>query len=151
MPATSLVPPSVVEPRESPAPAPTGRPSLDTFGATASIACAIHCVVVALLLGAMPALGLLADPRIEWGFLFLSAGIGVVALVPAYGHHHRVAPLLAFAAGIVILATARALAPLAAWAEVAVVVVGASCLVWAHWTNRRLVTAHTCAVPGHRH
>lgn len=151
VPASSLVSPPVVEPRESPAPAPTGRPSLDTLGATASIVCAVHCVAVALLLGAMPALGLLADPRIEWGFLFLSTGVGVLALVPAYGHHHRVAPLLAFAAGILVLATAHAIAPVTAWLEVALVVAGASCLVLAHWTNRRLVTAHTCVVPGHRH
>lgn len=133
------------------APSPTGRPALDTIGATASIVCAVHCVLVALAMGALPALGLIADPRIEWGFLALSAGIGIAALVPAYGHHRRRAPLAIFAVGIAVLLGTRLAGVSAPLLEAALVVAGASCLVWAHWRNRRLVVAHTCHVPGHRH
>jgi hypothetical protein len=133
------------------APSPTGRPALDTLGATASIVCAVHCVLVALAMGALPALGLFADPRIEWGFLAVSGGIGLVALVPAFGHHRNRAPLLAFVTGMLVLLATRLAVPAAPLAEAALVVIGASCLVWAHWRNRRLVVAHACRVPGHRH
>lgn len=133
------------------APSPTGRPALDTLGATASIVCAVHCVLVALAMGALPALGLFADPRIEWGFLALSAGIGLAALVPAHAHHRRRAPLALFAVGMTVLLATRLVSPEHALVEAALVVVGAGCLVWAHWRNRRLVVAHACRVPGHRH
>ncbi len=144
--------PSIVRPHlHADAPAPTGHPALDTIGATGAIVCAAHCVLVALAMGALPALGVLADPRIEWFFLALSAIVGVAALVPAFGHHRRLAPLTAFGVGMALLGLTRVVAAGRPALEAIMVVAGASCLVWAHWRNRRLVTAHACVMPGHRH
>jgi hypothetical protein len=144
--------PSLVRPQPSAdAPAPTGRPALDTIGATGAIVCAVHCVLVALAVGALPALGVLADPRIDWFFLALSAVVGIAALVPAYLHHRRIAPLVGFGLGMGILSTTRVIAPGHRGLEATLVAAAAACLVWAHWRNRRLVTAHACTVPGHQH
>lgn len=136
---------------DTPAPTSCGRSTLDTLGATASIICAVHCVLVALALGALPVLGVFADPRIEWSFLAVSGAIGLAALVPAFLRHRDRAPLRAFAAGMAVLLATRLVGPELPLLEAAIVVIGAGCLVWAHWRNRRHVVAGTCRAPGHAH
>ena len=118
------------------------RPSLDTVGATASLACAVHCAVVALLFGALPAASLLAAPWIDWAFLGASTAIGLFALVPGYRRHHLRTPLVLFTIGITILTTLRVLRVPPSIAEMIVVLFAASLLIVAHWKNRSAV--HTC-------
>jgi hypothetical protein len=153
--APSLVQPTLAD-SSAPAhdtgiPGAAARPVLDGLGATASIICAVHCVAVALLLGALPAIGALADPRIEWSFLAFSAVIGAWSLLPARRHHHDRAPLTAFLAGMLVLAATRLAGVSHPWIEALLVVIGASCIVWAHWRNRRLMAAHVCSHRAHAH
>ena len=82
---------------------------LDTAGAAASFVCAVHCMVVALLLGVMPTLAFLAASWIEWAFLATSTAIGLVSLIPGYRRHRMRKPLALFTVGIAVLATLRAL------------------------------------------
>jgi MerC mercury resistance protein len=123
-------------------PAPA-RVSLDVVGATTSLACAIHCAVVALALGMTPIASLIAASWIEWAFLAASAAIGVFALVPGYRRHGLRTPLALFALGIALLVTLRALRVPASVLEMLVVVVAAGCLISAHWMNRG--ATHRCA------
>ena len=124
------------------------RPSLDMVGASASFACAVHCVVVALLLGVAPAASLLAAPWIDWAFLGASMLIGLVALVPGYRRHQQQIPLVLFVSGIAILITLRSLHVGPSLFEVLVVIVAATFLVLAHWKNRGAL--HRCACgPAH--
>ncbi|HYW49914.1 MAG TPA: MerC domain-containing protein [Gemmatimonadaceae bacterium] len=124
------------------------RPSLDVAGATASFACALHCAIVAMLLGVLPAASMLAASWIEWAFLAASTVIGLMALVPGYRRHREATPLLLFVAGLAMLIGMRALALPPSFAEMALMLVAASCLILAHWKNRGAL--HRCAC-GPRH
>lgn len=125
------------------------RPSLDLVGATASIVCAVHCVVVALLLGAMPMVSLLASSWIDWVFFAASAGIGCAALVPGFRRHRQVAPLLLFATGMLMLLVIRALAIPPSVGELVVVLLAAACIVSAHFRNRGALHACACGPKHH--
>ncbi len=128
---------------------PHSRATLDHVGVTASLACAVHCVVVALLLGAMPAASLLAAPWIDWAFLALSTGIGLLALVPGYRRHGQRAPLALFAAGIVLLLSVRGMHLPPSALELVLVATAAGALVLAHWKNRGAL--HRCACGPQHH
>ncbi|MDZ7629879.1 MAG: MerC domain-containing protein [Gemmatimonadaceae bacterium] len=125
------------------------RPSLDAVGATASLACAVHCVAVALLLGGLPAASFLAAAWIDWVFLAASLTIGVLALVPGYRRHHRRTPLVLFVSGITVLVTLRSLQVPPSALELMLVLVAAACLVMAHWKNRGAL--HRCACGPQHH
>lgn len=125
------------------------RPSLDVVGASASLICAVHCVLVVALLGVAPAVSsLLAAPWIDWGFLALSAAVGVFALVPGYRRHRLRTPLVLFTVGISALVVLRSMHAGSSIAELSIVGIAAACLVTAHWKNRGAV--HSCAC-GPRH
>jgi MerC mercury resistance protein len=127
----------------------SNRSSLDMLGATTSMACAIHCAVVAFLLGTLPAASALAAPWIEWAFLASSLCIGVISLLPGYRHHRRALPLMLFIAGMVLLVSLRALRIAPSPGEMLVVLVAATCLVSAHWRNRTALTRCGCAAATH--
>jgi hypothetical protein len=116
------------------------RGVLDAVGATASIACAVHCAIVALALGLLPILGFMANPWIDIGFLGLSAVIGVASLVPSWWHHGERRPLQSFAVGLALLLVARINLP-SPLVELALVLAGAAFVVRAHWLNRMLLKA----------
>jgi MerC mercury resistance protein len=128
---------------------PQSRPSLDAVGATASVACAVHCAAVALFLGASPAISLLAAPWVDWAFLAVSAMIGVGALFPGYRRHGLRAPLVMFAFGISLLVVLRILRAAPSAGETAVVIVAAVVLIAAHWKNRGAL--HRCACGPQHH
>jgi hypothetical protein len=124
--------------------------SLDIVGATTSLVCAIHCAIVALLLGALPAASFLAASWVEWAFLSASTLIGVIALVPGYRRHGRRTPMVLFLLGIAILFALRAAQASASAGEMLLVGIAAVCLISAHWQNRGAL--HKCACgPAHHH
>jgi MerC mercury resistance protein len=118
------------------------RVSLDVVGVTTSLACAIHCAVVAVALGMTPLTSFIASSWIEWAFLGASAVIGLFALVPGYRRHGLRAPLGLFLTGISLLVTLRALQMPTSLIEMLVVVIAATCLITAHWKNRGAM--HRC-------
>ncbi len=127
---------------------PTHRVSLDLLGATASLACAVHCAVVALLLGVLPVASVLAAPWIDWVFLAASLCIGLASLVPGYHTHRQPIPFALFLSGIALLVTMRALRLAPSAAEVMLVLVAATCLVSAHWWNRSMMRRCACEARG---
>lgn len=110
--------------------------SLDTVGATTSFVCAVHCAIVAIFLGAAPAIPFLASTWIDWAFLGMSSAVGLASLIPGYRLHRAWRPLALFALGIVLLLVLRLLRVRASLGEMAVVLVAASSLIAAHWINR---------------
>jgi hypothetical protein len=120
----------------------------DRVGIVVSGACAIHCTLLPLLIAAMPILGLggLLDPRVEWGFIVSTALIGATAHIRAYLRDHcHVAPGLIFAAGFVLVLSARLfledhqLGPYA-------VGLGGLLAATSHYANLRLCRCcHACA------
>lgn len=89
---------------------PSGR-AIDRLGALASTACAVHCLLAALLPGAIAALGLgvVLGHDAESAFTLTAVAIASLALVLGWPKHRsgRIAATLVF--GIVGLVVARVL------------------------------------------
>jgi len=78
---------------------------LDRIGITATSLCALHCIMLPILLPALPLLGLnfLADHAWEHVFLGITAILGTFALYSGYKRYHQQRyPFYLLAAGIVI-------------------------------------------------
>jgi hypothetical protein len=85
------------------------RIDVDKAGSLASSLCAVHCALLPVALGVLPALGPVADPRLEAGFFFAAVGLGVWALVSGHRRHGRLWPVVLFLAGIGLLVFGHAL------------------------------------------
>lgn len=80
--------------------------NLDAIGITASIACAIHCAVLPLLLTSLPLFGvnIIDNAAFELGMILLAFAIGSYSLWHGYRkHHHRLVPLGLFSLGMLLL------------------------------------------------
>ncbi|MFT4023118.1 MAG: MerC domain-containing protein [Flavihumibacter sp.] len=109
----------------------------DALGIATSVACAIHCAVLPLLLSSLPIFGIniIDNAAFECFMIFLAAAIGAHALYHGYKkHHHNPGPLLLFSAGIVLLLLKQALHHLQLWFLVPAVFA----IVWAHFRNFQL-------------
>jgi MerC mercury resistance protein len=114
---------------------------LDRLGAAASLACAVHCTVMPLLVGLLPLVGLsfLASEQAEWSLIGLSFAVGGSSLIPSYARKHRHwRPLLLFAFGSSLIIIVRLLAEEGSRLESPVMAIGALLIACAHMVNRRL-------------
>jgi hypothetical protein len=78
----------------------------DLLGVTASLACAIHCAILPLLITSLPLFGLelIDNIRFEYLMIVLTLVIGIVSLWHGYRrHHHSLTPILLFMTGILLL------------------------------------------------
>lgn len=83
-----------------------GKFNWDVLGIATSLACAIHCAILPLLLGSLPILGmnLINHEGFEYFMIFLAFGIGFYSLWHGYRrHHHSLGPVFIFVAGICLL------------------------------------------------
>jgi hypothetical protein len=82
------------------------RINWDALGVATSLACAIHCAILPLILTSLPVLGIniIDNEGFEYFMIFLAFAIGVFALWHGYKkHHHSFLPLGIFGAGILLL------------------------------------------------
>lgn len=81
------------------------RPDVDKIGAVASGLCAVHCALIGLAFAVLPALRLeiLADPRIDLGFLATALGLGAWAVRSGFKKHGNWAPFRIFLLGFVAI------------------------------------------------
>lgn len=82
------------------------RINWDLVGISASVACAIHCALLPLVLTSLPILGIniINNVMFEYGMILLAFIVGFYSLWHGYRrHHHSAAPLLVFSAGIMVL------------------------------------------------
>jgi tetrahydromethanopterin S-methyltransferase subunit C len=78
----------------------------DALGIATSVACAVHCAVLPLVLTSLPLFGIniIHNNLFEAGMITLAFMIGSLALYHGYKrHHHRVLPLLIFSLGFIFL------------------------------------------------
>ncbi|HYO59521.1 MerC domain-containing protein [Archangium sp.] len=110
----------------------------DAWGQTLSLLCMAHCLLLPLVLGALPAVmtRTLEEAPLHLGVVVLAAIIGVVSFVPGFRQHRdrRVAVLAAVGLGLLVMAPLTL--PEGA-AETAMTVAGGATLVVAHGLNRR--------------
>jgi len=85
----------------------TKHERLDHLGMVASIACAVHCAALPLVITALPLLGLefLANLWIEVSMIVLSLIVGILSLRLSYPKHKKVVPILVLIIGFLLIAT----------------------------------------------
>lgn len=78
----------------------------DVLGISASVACAIHCAVLPLVLTSLPIFGveIIDNAGFEIIMIFIAAAVGFYSLYHGYRkHHHQFAPLVVFFLGVLFL------------------------------------------------
>ena len=82
------------------------RVNLDMMGIATSLACAIHCAVLPIVLSTLPVFGIniIHNLFFEWGMIALAFFVGTLSLFHGYLRHHRTTlPLLIFSTGFIFL------------------------------------------------
>lgn len=115
------------------------RINWQALGVAASVACAIHCAMMPLLITALPLIGsgFFASKLFEALLLFFAFVIGVYGLSHGYRkHHHRLVPLVVFSTGMVLFGLHQWFSfTLAGWL---LMISGSAFILLAHVLNFRL-------------
>jgi hypothetical protein len=117
----------------------------DALGIAASIACAIHCAVLPLVISSLPILGIniINNFWFEIFMILLAMGIGLHSLTHGFKkHHHRILPIIVFIIGISLLLVKQILHQYQIWFLVPAVIL----IVSAHFINYR-----HCRIADHCH
>ena len=78
----------------------------DALGIATSVACAIHCAILPLILTSLPIFGvnIINNYFFEYGMILIAFLVGAFALLHGYRkHHHKKLPLTIFSIGIFFL------------------------------------------------
>lgn len=121
------------------------RINWDAIGISASVACAIHCAVLPMVLSTLPIFGIdiIDNAGFEYFMIFLALAIGSYALWHGYRrHHHSFKPLVLFCLGILLLFAKQIWHSYQFWLLPAAVLL----VVVAHLLNYR-----SCRVHNHAH
>ncbi|MEO8412271.1 MAG: MerC domain-containing protein [Ginsengibacter sp.] len=82
------------------------RINWDLMGMVTSVACAIHCAILPLLITSLPLFGIniINNSSFEWTMIGIAFIVGSYALSHGYRRHHRnIKPLLIFTGGFIFL------------------------------------------------
>lgn len=80
--------------------------NFDKLGIATSVACAVHCTLLPLLVAVLPFLDVpgLEHPALEWSFIGLALIFGTFSMLHGYRRHHgKLLPLSLFSIGFVCL------------------------------------------------
>lgn len=128
---------------------------LDRLGAWGSLLCAIHCALLPALLALLPSLGiaLLADDRVESGFVLFATGLGLFSLVWGYRRHGRARALGLLLPGLGLLWMAVLYVPLhlSTWPHALAMTAGGVLVGLAHLANLRMQHLRSCHHHGCAH
>jgi len=116
----------------------------DAFGIAASVACAIHCAVLPLILSSLPLFGIniIENQGFEFLMIALAFVVGVYSLYHGRKkHHHSYYPMVLFAAGIGLLFIKSLLHS----HSLMLLLPAVSLVVIAHYLNYKLCRVHNHA------
>jgi uncharacterized membrane protein YoaK (UPF0700 family) len=116
----------------------------DAFGIAASVACAIHCAVLPLILSSLPLFGIniIENQGFELLMIALAFVVGVYSLYHGRKkHHHSYYPMVLFAAGISLLFIKSMLHS----HSLMLLLPAVSLVVIAHYLNYKLCRVHNHA------
>jgi len=122
----------------------------DALGITTSIACAIHCALLPIIVTTLPIFGIniVNNMAFEWGMIALAFVVGSYALFHGYQTHHRsYIPLALFGAGFIFLLLKQFFHQFEYFFLIPAVIL----IVSAHYYNYRLCNKSKCASPHHTH
>lgn len=122
----------------------------DGLGIATSLACAIHCAVLPLILTTLPLFGIniLHNATFEWSMIIIAAVVGFYALYHGYiTHHKNVSAIIMFVVGLVFLVTKQFFHSIETWFLVPAVIL----IISAHYYNYTLCRKSKCSSPHHVH
>ena len=120
------------------------------MGIITSIACAIHCALLPVMMTSLPILGIniIHNQFFEWGMIVLAFGVGVYALLHGFIRHHKNwVPLLLFTGGFLFLISKQFFHQF----EFPLLIPAVIMMMWAHYYNYKLCHSSKCASPHHKH
>lgn len=122
----------------------------DIIGITTSVACAIHCALLPLVLTSLPLFGIniIHNIAFEWGMIALAFSVGSYSLFHGYIKHHRsLLPVAIFTAGFMLLLLKQFFHQYEYWFLTPAVVL----IISAHYYNYRLCHKSNCRSAHHKH
>jgi hypothetical protein len=122
----------------------------DALGIATSVACAIHCTLLPVLVSTLPVFGIniIHNSFFEWGMIALAFVVGSYSLFHGYAkHHHSFIPVYIFSTGFVFLVLKQFFHPVENW-----FLIPAVCLIiGAHYYNYQLCHRRRCTSSHHKH
>ena len=120
------------------------RINWDALGISASLACAIHCAILPLMLTSLPLMGvdIIDNMAFEYFMILLAVAIGVYSLGHGYKkHHHSFIPLGVFFLGVIFLVVKQI------WhsQQLVFLPIALVLIVYAHLRNLRMCRQHNHA------
>ena len=122
----------------------------DAMGVATSVACAIHCAVLPVIMSSLPVFGvnIIDNSFFEWSMIGLAFVVGSYSLFHGFiKHHHSLTPVLIFSAGFSFLVLKQFFHSDANW----FLLFAVSFIISAHYYNYRLCHRSKCASPHHKH
>jgi hypothetical protein len=122
------------------------RGLLDRIGALGSLACAVHCAALPLLIAVLPSLGIAVwfGDGFEMGFVIFATLLGSFSVISGYRRHHAMRALSLLIPGLSLLWVGVLYAPLhhALVPHAITMTCGGVLVGLAHLTNLRLNHGH---------
>jgi hypothetical protein len=122
----------------------------DALGIGTSIACAIHCAILPIMLSSLPILGIniIHNFFFEWGMIALAFVVGSYSLFHGYIKHHRsFKPVIIFSVGFIFLVLKQFFPQF----EYLFLTIAVVLIIAAHYHNYRLCHQSKCSSPHHQH
>lgn len=122
----------------------------DAMGIATSVACAIHCAVLPIILSSLPILGIniIHNTFFEWGMIGLAFVVGSYSLLHGFiKHHHSSCPVIVFSSGFIFLVLKQFFHQY----EYLFLSLAVALIVAAHYYNYHLCQQSKCASPHHQH
>jgi hypothetical protein len=122
----------------------------DALGIATSIACAIHCALLPILMSTLPVFGtdIIHNLFFEWGMIALAFAVGSYSLFHGYIKHHRsLYPVFVFSFGFIFLVLKQFFTQY----EILFLLIAVTFIISAHYYNYRLCHRSKCSSPHHKH
>lgn len=119
----------------------------DQLGTIASLICAVHCLIMAVVMAALPLLGLQQSHSHTFDFIFIGLALlfGTMAIRSGWRVHQRWSPAIWFVGGLTLVCVAHFALHDLGWVSYTVSVVGGLMMVWFHRLNLALRAECECA------
>lgn len=122
----------------------------DALGIATSLACAIHCALLPILMSTLPIFGIniIHNLFFEWAMIAIAFIVGSYSLFHGYIKHHRSAiPVLVFSFGFIFLVLKQFYIQL----EIPFLIIAVAFIISAHFYNYRICHRSKCSSPHHKH
>ena len=126
------------------------RINWDGLGIATSLACAIHCALLPLILTTLPLFGInvLHNKGFEWMMILIAISVGIYALIHGYiKHHQSVIPLIVFFTGACFLIAKQ----FSSTYEHGFLYIAVPLIIAAHYSNYKMCTRSKCSSTHHMH